>query len=441
MANNYLFSKYNSLLKDSQGNFILYNSRSNALLNIPEELYDILNKSTDYQNINNEELDLLIRYKVLVKEGEDQAYFQCKKMQENMHAYSPEALFLTIMPTIHCNFRCDYCFEKHKDKIYMSNETIDSLIHFINTYSDKTSLYLTWFGGEPLLAQKQMKTILYRIKNETSVKMSVHSIITNGFCLNKGAIQLFKEYPLHSMQVTIDGLQERHDRVRILKNGQGTFKIIIANLRRVLAELPDCQINIRVNINQKNKEEFYRVWNYFRENFQEYQNRIFVCPGIIKELDNKNKCWTCDTLLSKERSEFFYALNEKAESIVNFYPVMKMKGCIATQLNGFVIGPRGELYKCWNEVGEVDKAIGNIQEPSQINAEKYSKYMISGSCFESVKCKDCSIFPICSGGCPTERISNLHEGTHFELCSIYKDPLILARSLELHYIRKRKLNK
>lgn len=80
MANNYLFSKYNSLLKDSQGNFILYNSPSNALLNIPEELYDILNRSTDYQNLNSEELDLLIRYKVLVKEGEDQAYFQCKKM-------------------------------------------------------------------------------------------------------------------------------------------------------------------------------------------------------------------------------------------------------------------------------------------------------------------------------------------------------------------------
>lgn len=104
--------------------------------------------------------------------------------------------------------------------------------------------------------------------------------------------------------------------------------------------------------------------------------------------------------------------------------------------NGFVIGSEGEIYKCWSEVGNLHKSVGNIRYPEKMDSEKNSKYIIGGSCFEAEECKTCAILPICQGGCPIERISNLFEGTHYEMCSIYKDPRILAKSLELHYSKK-----
>lgn len=436
MENKFILSKYNSFLRDSKENYLLYNSRTNSLLNIPEELYSLLNEDTDLGKFDPDTKKLCIQHKVFVKNEEDENYYRQKKMEANIISYSSKALNLTIIPTSNCNFCCEYCFETDKTKSIMSDRTIDDLIRFINSYQDNTDLHLTWFGGEPLLAQKQIRSILFRIKTETLVNLKSHSIVTNGYCLNDHALQIFKEYPLDNIQITIDGTKEHHDKTRILKNKKGTFDVIISNLKKALKELPECIFMIRVNINQKNKDEFPKIWNYFNQEFEDGRNRLFVYPGIIKVKDEENKCWTCDTLISKERSEFYYELNGQTTIPVLFYPSLKSKGCIATMTNGFVIGSEGEIYKCWSEVGNLQKTVGNIHNPEKIDAEKYSRYIISGNCFEAEECKKCAIFPICHGGCPRERISNLFEGTHFELCSIYKNPLILAKSLELHYSKK-----
>lgn len=437
MKDKLTLSRYNSLLRDSKENCILYNSRTNSLLKIPEEFYSLLKKNTDLEEIDPDTKSLCMQHKIFVKQEEDETYYRMKKVEANSLSYSSKSLCLTILPTSHCNFCCEYCFETNKTKSVMSDQTIDDLIRFINDYPNNTDLQITWFGGEPLLGQKQIRTILSRIKTETHVKLKSHTIVTNGYCLNNHALQIFKEHPLDRIQITIDGTKEHHDQTRILKNGKGTFDVIINNLKKTLKELPECIILVRVNINQKNKEEFPKIWNYFQEEFKNDQNRIHVYPGIIKVKDEANRCWTCDTLFSKERSEFYYELNDQTMIPVNFYPSFKSKGCIATMINGFVIGSEGEIYKCWNEVGNLLQSIGNIHSPEKIDTEKHCKYIIGGSCFEAEECRQCTILPICHGGCPRERISNLFKGTHFELCSIYKDPRILAKSLEIHYSIKK----
>lgn len=34
--------------------------------------------------------------------------------------------------------------------------------------------------------------------------------------------------------------------------------------------------------------------------------------------------------------------------------------CTATSLYGYVIGPKGEIYKCWEDVGIKEKEIGSV---------------------------------------------------------------------------------
>ena len=37
-----------------------------------------------------------------------------------------------------------------------------------------------------------------------------------------------------------------------------------------------------------------------------------------------------------------------------------MNHCIADACNGWVIDDTGKIYKCWNDIGISEKAIGNI---------------------------------------------------------------------------------
>lgn len=64
-----------------------------------------------------------------------------------------------------------------------------------------------------------------------------------------------------------------------------------------------------------------------------------------------------------------------------------------------------DLYKCWNDIGEISKAVGNINfgENSLQSTKLISEY---SSCdfFEDPKCKECKLLPVCMGGCPHSRV-------------------------------------
>lgn len=84
------------------------------------------------------------------------------------------------------------------------------------------------------------------------IPIRAHSIITNGYYFTKKAIELFKEYPLDSIQITLDGRKERHDSIRKMKiSGKGSFDQIISNIDNIVKELPSTKVRIRVNIEKK----------------------------------------------------------------------------------------------------------------------------------------------------------------------------------------------
>lgn len=136
----------------------------------------------------------------------------------------------------------------------------------------------------------------------------------------------------------------------------------------------------------------------------------------------------CQSLLHDDVRDLFYGLTE----VVNFYPVLQGKGCSATHLNSFLIGPLGELYKCWNELGDSKKIIGYINDQDFKNKDLIRKYVLSANCFEDEKCKDCEFIPICMGGCAFYRIKNMFDNGNFDICSLYKDNGVIEKCICLH---------
>lgn len=175
---------------------------------------------------------------------------------------------MTLIPTTSCNFKCPYCFEEHKTNKTMTDAVIDKLIDFINAHDTSKLLNVMWYGGEPLLAFGRMKQILHKIETECNLKIHSQSIITNGYLFDEEKCLYFKEHPLSDIQITIDGTKEFHNKIRYSATDNNTYDKILDNIDRIVQELPDTRVFIRINIDEANKGMFPTLHKEFLERWK-----------------------------------------------------------------------------------------------------------------------------------------------------------------------------
>ena len=111
-------------------------------------------------------LEELVRNWFLIPVNMDESVIvrEFKQLVGNVHNMSGVIRDYTIFTTTDCNARCEYCFEKGTEKVWMDNHTIDETIRFITEQYHNRSIHIQWFGGEPLYNIKAInKIISYRI--------------------------------------------------------------------------------------------------------------------------------------------------------------------------------------------------------------------------------------------------------------------------------------
>ena len=101
---------------------------------------------------NSELLECLITLGFVVPAGLDEHQREKDRLQQTKA--DEERLFLTIAPTMACNQRCSYCFQRNTPKTkIMSAEMQQAVIEFVRRKIGNTNqLLIQWFGGEPLVA-------------------------------------------------------------------------------------------------------------------------------------------------------------------------------------------------------------------------------------------------------------------------------------------------
>ena len=148
---------------------------------------------------------------------------------------------VTLQITNQCNLRCSYCYEHNKKcgsmDIYTAKKCIDILLdmyenntEFIGKHSK--GLIIDFIGGEPLLEAKLIEdTCDYYFqecinRNIPLAPFTRFSFATNGLLWFTPDVQhLFKKYhDFISCTVSIDGIQELHDKYRIDQYGNGSFE-------------------------------------------------------------------------------------------------------------------------------------------------------------------------------------------------------------------------
>ena len=402
-------SRYNRLLPSDDGGVLAFNASSAALLRIRPEKREAFDRVLARPEIAATEeerrfRDVLVEKKFLVDDGFDEV--ARLEARNRWYRYGGSLFSLALAPTLACNLRCDYCYER-PSPARMTEETESALLGFADRrMRGAETVSVTWFGGEPTLCLGTIERVqagLRSLAERHGAKLLPGGIVTNGWLLDREAAGRLAAAGVATAQVTLDGPREVHDARRKLSDGRGTFDRIVGNLAGA-ADVLRC--TVRVNVDERNATSAAEVVAELRR--LGLLDRIHVDFAQVRPSNG-----TCADL-----SEACYSVEEFARHLVELYgrllddgfegveyPTVSPGGqCGADCDRAFVVAPDGTLFRCWEEITDGEAAsVGTVFSdavtPTQrANLDRY----LSRDPLACAECRECHVLPLCMGGCPRE---------------------------------------
>ena len=281
-------------------------------------------------------------------------------------ALNPNALYLVILPTEQCNFRCEYCYQDFSMG-RMPPNVIGGIKRLLERRTDDLSyLQLSWFGGEPLLAEDIVLDIsnyalgLCRDKGVTYIK---GDITTNGYLLTPELMQKLTEAEQKHFHISLDGIGAVHDKTRHLISGRGTFDTIWRNLIALKETLYDFSILLRLHYSGdelSRTEELCRSVNdsfggdeRFRVMLKSIEDYGGSGSGKFKPISREEGRIISEKLITQLMPDILsFNLNEDRAPQI----------CYAAHPNNLVIRADGRIGKCAvafqnprNDIGQIDE--------------------------------------------------------------------------------------
>lgn len=386
-----IFFPYNNLV-------VGYNSLENDYIFIQPELYKIYTKvlSEDIsklERIHPEFWDLLKSKNFIIPIDKDELE-EVKKLVHSID-FNSEHYHLMINPTMDCNFRCWYCYETHMKGSKMEEQVIESIKkHIAKKLSSDTVKYLTisWFGGEPLLYFRQVVLPILEFANDytTEKNISFNSNFTsNGFFINDKMLESWKKLKVDSIQITLDGHRDRHNKVRHSRGNRGSYDRIIDNIKKCLKS--EIYVYCRINISKDTlSENIYEIINDFSD--VPSSERDFLEFSF-------HQVWQERTNLRRDILNIIDKFNKNAfKTQYNMYNDTVRNSCYADKMNHATINYNGDVFKCTARDFKTENREGFLNENGDIEwNEKYKRRM--NIKFKNEICLTCNILPICNGSC------------------------------------------
>ncbi|WP_281557718.1 radical SAM protein [Thalassomonas sp. RHCl1] len=184
-------------------------------------------------------------------------------------AASEGHLYLTLLPTEKCNFRCTYCYEDFEIG-KMSEDTVEGIKNLLTKAAPTLkNLMISWFGGEPTLNQKAIIDIcshIQQLRDEYEFTYISH-MTTNAYLLDYKMFSTFVPLGVKDYQITLDGDQACHDTTRVQINGKGSFEQIWSNLKSYQQLDADFTVMLRLHITEQNSESMLALCRKIKSEF------------------------------------------------------------------------------------------------------------------------------------------------------------------------------
>lgn len=414
MKKNYKLSYY-VIISDplnQSGQCVLFSTRTSRGINVLPKVLNLVTTG-DFEALPDDVFNTLVESEILVREEENELLTIISENKEEIG--DEETLYEVIQPSAMCQFGCPYCGQEHK-RNYLAKDHYQQLINRIeNKLKAKAykHFYIGWFGGEPLMALKQIRELTVLFK-ELAEKYSItygSKIVTNGLSLKEGVFQeLVTELKVNFIEVTLDGTAEYHDKKRYLKEGGDTFNLIFKNLLSIFNK-PDyhdynCNISIRCNVDRTNCEGVSPLIELLAEHKLQDKIAYFYPIGIYSWGGNEAQkgSLTKEEFAVMEIDWLIQMIEHKFA--VNLLPGRVKKVCLSVSPTSEMYDAYGNIFNCtevsYTSVYEnTNYTLGNLKFPDdRINTFRpltdWNDQVLAGK----FPCTTCKMLPVCGGACP-----------------------------------------
>ncbi len=429
----YKLSKYLEIENINENEFLIFSTRTAELMLIKSEIYQKI-VNLDFQNIEDKVLFALFSAEIIVPKDEDEYQNIISSFKSNKNK-TQDILSFTIQPTASCQLGCEYCGQKH-EKILMNKKIIENTIKYIkkklinNNYK---GLFITWYGAEPLLGLKGIRTIsenLISFCKQNDVNYTA-MMITNGLSLKKKIFEEMVKLKITKFQITLDGDESTHDLSRYTKTGKKTFKTIINNVIDTVKSDAynnnNCMILIRCNVHKNNYHTIDNLMEIFvNNNISKKLSMDFAPVHDWGKNNAKHNIGLPPDVFGELEIDWYLKMKEYGFIFTKeILPKKKIGTCMVTTKDSELVDAKGRLSFCWETpyTPEFDYEgseffHGNIFENEK---EKNRDLLPLGNWYHNIDnqdfgttCKTCKFLPVCGGGCP------IHWYKEMAMCPSFK---------------------
>ena len=400
-------SRY-AIFEQHNGSDYAYSGMSGAFLRLAPHESSALANLRQGDDPNPDDLTDLLRLGIVTASDQDQLNELSNRRSAGLT--DETGMAITIVSSVGCNFDCPYCFESKYNSILKPDVQDFLIAHIERQLPNLQNLQIHWIGGEPLLARQ----VLFAFSDKVHKLLSSHphvsyasDITTNGYLLDPATANQLVKAGVSKAQICIDGPPEVHDRMRPLASGKGTFYRVLSNVIRA-AEILD--ITIRVNSDKVNIGQAKEVLDILKQ--CSLDGKIAVYLGKLTNVDDHAptpspsvtyvpSCFTTAEYAQQEADFLDYAakigFNKPA------FPQPMALPCTAVRPNEIVIGADGEIWKCWENIGNPRSSLGNIRDAA-LDERRLGKWL-NYTPFTNEECTQCVALPVCMGGCAHHAMS------------------------------------
>lgn len=261
---------------------------------------------------------------------------------------------LTLEITDTCNLRCKYCtygdlYENYDERIdqYMNFDDIKILIDYLVdlwnsslNISVNTNIYISFYGGEPLINMHFIEEIvLYISSKKLLYNKIIFSITTNGVLLKKYIKYLVEND--FKILISFDG-NKYNNSYRIFKNGVNSFDRVFENIQFIMVNYPQYfQSNVNFNSVLHNRNSVSDTYNYIKTEFNKTPrvNELNSTGVKFVKVEEFNQMY-------KNITESLYQSNEheliKEEMFVNLIEII--------EISLFIYKYSGNYFQNYNDL-------------------------------------------------------------------------------------------
>lgn len=292
----------------------------------------------------------------------------------------------TIEMTQQCNLRCTYCCysgnyrdrRPHNAK-EISFDTLQKTLEYIKWHYDKDAEEITvcFYGGEALLAKKKVEWMISELLSIFKDKVRF-SFSTNGLLLIEEVIDRLVNIQNTFVNVTIDGNKYMHDKHRRTVSGNGSYDIIIRNLRLFRAKYP----------------EFY-------EERVRFLSTVYSWNDVLKLAE----VWNDEPSIANHYPVHISHIIPNFDDASQNYDTWEVKNNFYKQaFEEYKRGHKGILYGCFQKLIDIVDNRNYLKLPSELNIQ--TCYQGLFSTFINV---DGDLYA-CEKFCGTLNIGNVRQG-------------------------------